>query len=101
LLLRPFLSEPAAVRVDCEYIPTNARVWVRMSSSDADRERLTSEGNRHLYAVRAILSAAAREAGQTVYLDFYGINAPVAGASSDRPRHNSSKIARPLRRTES
>jgi uncharacterized protein len=72
LLLQPFLTEPAALRVDCEYLPTHARVWVRIAFAEIDRERVVGSGNRHLYAIKTILTAAARQAGQTVYLDVHG-----------------------------
>jgi uncharacterized protein len=72
LLLKPFLTEPAALRVDCEYLPTHARVWVRIAFAETDRERVVGGSNRHLYAIKTILTAAARQAGQTVYLDVHG-----------------------------
>jgi uncharacterized protein len=100
-LLRPFLSEPAAMRVDCEYIPTHARVWVRIAFADSDREKVAGEGNRHLYATKAVLSAAAREAGQTVHLELYDANASSRRPPSDRPQRSPSKVGRPTRRVES
>jgi uncharacterized protein len=100
LLLRPFLSEPAVMKVDCEYMPTHARVWVRISFADTDREKVAGEGNRHLYATKAVLSAVAREAGQTVHLELYDANAGARRPPSDRPQRSPSKIGRPTRRAE-
>jgi uncharacterized protein len=100
-LLRPFLSEPASMSIDCEYIPTHARVWVRISLADADREKVAGEGNRHLYATKAVLSAAAREAGQTVHLDLYDANAGMRRPFTDRPQRSPSKVGKPVRRTDS
>jgi uncharacterized protein len=107
-LLQPFLSQPEALRVDCEYIPTHARVWVRIAFAAIDQETLVAESNRHLYAVKAVLAAAAREAGQSVYLDLYDPNAgakrPAEGmrgeSNGDRPRPANSGISRPQRRSE-
>jgi uncharacterized protein len=72
LLLKPFLSEPAALRVDCEYLPTHARIWVRIAFAEGDRQRVLGGGNRHLYAIKTILTTAGRQAGQSVYLDVFG-----------------------------
>jgi uncharacterized protein len=110
-LLRPFLSQPEALRIDCEYIPTHARVWVRIAFAEIDKEKLVGQGSRHLYATKAILAAAARESGQSVYLDLYDPNAgarrsadSMGGSSpSAEPRsgRSSSAPSRPVRRTES
>jgi uncharacterized protein len=72
LLLKPFLTEPTALRVDCEYLPTHARVWVRIAFATTDREKVVGGSNRHLYAIKTILTAAARQVGQSVYLDVHG-----------------------------
>jgi uncharacterized protein len=110
-LLQPFLSQPEALRVDCEYMPTNARVWVRVAFAEVDKDKLVAEGNRHLYATKAILAAAAREAGQKVYLDLYD---PTAGSrrgggdvrseptnTESRPSIPPvSRVGRPIPRTE-
>jgi uncharacterized protein len=106
-LLQPFLSQPTALRVDCEYMPTNARVWVRVAFADIDQEKLMATGSRHLYATKAILAAAAREAGQSVHLDLYDPNAGARRSfdhetSERRPsRTPVSTVGRPVRRSES
>jgi uncharacterized protein len=85
LLLKPFLAEPAALRVDCEYLPTHARVWVRIAFAETDREKVIGGSNRHLYAIKTILTAAARQAGQTVYLDVHGgVGGEPRAARTDR-----------------
>jgi uncharacterized protein len=107
-LLQPFLSQSEALRVDCEYIPTHARVWVRIALAEIDKEKLVAEGNRHLYATKAILAAAAREAGQSVYLDLYDPNAgarrPAEGMrrseNEEQPPRSGAPIGRPQRRPE-
>jgi uncharacterized protein len=72
MLLKPFLTDPTALRVDCEYLPTHARVWVRIAFAETDREKVVGGSNRHLYAIKTILTAAARQVGQSVYLDVHG-----------------------------
>jgi uncharacterized protein len=104
-LLKPFLSQPQALRVDCEYIPTHARVWVRISFAEIDQELLLATGSRHLYAAKAVLAAAAREAGQSVYLDLYNPNAGArsAAASSFESRPSTppvSRVGRPVRKSD-
>jgi uncharacterized protein len=105
-LLKPFLSQPEALRVDCEYIPTHARVWVRISFAEIDQEMLLATSSRHLYATKAVLAAAAREAGQSVHLDLYD---PNAGArrftersfSESRPSSPPvSRVGRPVRKSD-
>jgi uncharacterized protein len=97
LLLQPFLTDPEALRVDCEYLPTHARVWVRVAFAEVDRERVLGGGNRHLYAVKTILTAAARQAGQTVYLDIHG---GVSGeAKTERSRSARPRSSKPSQRS--
>ncbi len=105
-LLKPFLNQPEALRVDCEYIPTHARVWVRVSFAEIDQEMLVATGNRHLSATKAVLAAAAREAGQSVYLNLYDPNAgarrsaPSAFSPEIRPSSPPvSRVAPPVRRS--
>jgi uncharacterized protein len=106
-LLKPFLSQPEALRVDCEYIPTHARVWLRISFAEIDQEMLLVTGNRHLYATKAVLAAAAREVGQSVYLDLYDPNAgarrSAAEPLSSESRPSSppvSRVGRPVRKSD-
>ncbi len=106
-LLKPFLSQPEALRVDCEYIPTHARVWVRVSFAEIDQGMLVATGNRHLYATKAVLAAAAREAGQSVHLDLYNPNAGARRLAtselppiSERSNPPISRVARPVKKTE-
>jgi uncharacterized protein len=103
-LLKPFLSQPESLHVDCEYIPTHARVWVRMSLAAIDQEKLMVAGNRCLYSTKAVLAAAAREAGQSVHLDFYDPNAGTrksAAFTESRPSNQPvSRVSRPIRRSD-
>jgi hypothetical protein len=87
-LLKPFLSQPEALRVDCEYIPTHARVWVRISFAGTDQEMLLATG-------------------QSVHLDLYDPNAgarrSVAERSFSESRPSSppvSRVGRPVRKSD-
>jgi uncharacterized protein len=107
-LLQPFLSQPEALRVDCEYMPTNARVWVRVAFAEVDKEKLVATGNRCLYATKAILAAAAREVGQSVHLDLYDPNAGARRSfepgisSGNRPSSSPpvSRVGHPVRKSD-
>jgi uncharacterized protein len=102
LLLKPFLSEPEALRVDCEYLPTHARLWVRIAFAEGDRQRVLGGGNRHLYAIKTILTTAGRQAGQSVYLDVYGGTGGEPRAARSEHRDRTERRERPDRpnRTE-
>jgi predicted RNA-binding protein YlqC (UPF0109 family) len=92
-LLKPLLAEPAELRIDCEYLPAHARVWVRVAFQPGDRERLLDGSSRHLYAVKTVLAAAARIAGQSVYLDIYG-SAVRSRPSGERPERSSRGVSK-------
>ncbi len=98
-LLRPLLSEPEELRIDCEYLPAHARVWVRIAFQQADREQLLNGSSRHLYAIKTVISAAARVAGQSVYLDIYGSESRARGTGerTERQGRGDSRAGRPPR----
>jgi uncharacterized protein len=97
-LLRPLLSEPEELRIDCEYLPAHARVWVRIAFKQVDREQLLDGNSRHLYAIKTVISAAARIAGQSVYLDIYGSSKTRApGDRSERQSRDDGRASRPPR----
>jgi predicted RNA-binding protein YlqC (UPF0109 family) len=98
-LLQPLLDEPEELRINCEYLPAHARVWVRIAFQPADREKLLNGSSRHLYAIKTVVSAAARIAGQSVYLDIYGSEsrARATGERSDRQSRSDDRSSRPAR----
>jgi uncharacterized protein len=98
-LLQPLLDEPEELRINCEYLPAHARVWVRIAFQPADREKLLDGSSRHLYAIKTVVSAAARIAGQSVYLDIYGSESRTraAGERSDRQSRSDDRSSRPAR----
>lgn len=78
-LFQPFLTAPETLNVDCEYMTNRARVWIRVAFPEVERGTVFGRGGRNIYAIRAVLEAAAAAVGQSVYLDLYG----GSGASSE------------------
>lgn len=70
-LIEPFLESPASLRVDCEIHPRQARTWIRLAFDDPDKGRVYGRGSRNIHAIRLVLDAVARVAGQSVYLEIY------------------------------
>jgi predicted RNA-binding protein YlqC (UPF0109 family) len=79
-LIKPFLSTPNSLSVDCEPANRKQRVWVRVAVQEEDKGHIFGRGGRNLNAIRTILEIAAARVGQTVYLDVY---------ESDRDRSSS------------
>ncbi len=71
-LMEPFLEEPASLKVDCEVLPTNRLVWIRLAFEGADKGRVFGRGGRNIQAIRSVLEATAQTVGQLVSLDIYG-----------------------------
>ncbi|MFB2837090.1 KH domain-containing protein [Floridanema evergladense] len=71
-LLLPFLESPNSLRVDCEISSTKPKVWIRLAFEGEDKGRVFGRGGRNIQAIRAVIAAAAKLAGQSVYLDIYG-----------------------------
>jgi uncharacterized protein len=71
-LVQPFLESPSSLKVDCEIIPSKPRVWIRLAFEGEDKGRVFGRGGRNIQAIRTVIEAAAKAAGQSVYLDIYG-----------------------------
>jgi uncharacterized protein len=71
-LFQPFLSDAAAIGVDCEYTIDRRRVWIRVAVASDDRGSAFGRGGRNIQAVRTVLQAAAAVVGQSIHLDVYG-----------------------------
>lgn len=86
-LLQPFLSDAAAIGIDCEYTIDRHRVWIRVAVASADRGSAFGRGGRNLQAVRTVLQAAAAMVGQSIHLDVYGSSSyRDADETQDAPR---------------
>ncbi len=73
-LIQPFLESPESLRVDCEISGSSKRAWIRIAFDSADKGKVFGRGGRNIQAIRTVISAAARAAGQSAYLDIYGSN---------------------------
>lgn len=71
-LLEPFLESPNSLKVDCEISSTKPKVWIRLAFEGEDKGRVFGRGGRNIQAIRTVIAAAAKLAGQSVYLDIYG-----------------------------
>ncbi|MBW4559482.1 MAG: KH domain-containing protein [Trichormus sp. ATA11-4-KO1] len=90
-LMQPFLESPKTLSVDCEISPTLKRAWIRIAFESTDKGKVFGRGGRNIQAIRTVIAAAAELAGQSVYLDIYGSNAPGRdGMSFDEDREERS-----------
>ena len=71
LLIQPLLEFPESLKVDCERLNQNQRVWIRIAFEGEDKGRVFGRGGRNIQAMRTVLSCAATLAGQSIYLDIY------------------------------
>ncbi|MFQ3618571.1 MAG: KH domain-containing protein [Cyanobacteriota bacterium] len=71
-LLEPFLESPASLKVDCEVLPRNSRVLVRVAFDGEDRGRVYGRGGRNIQAIRTVLQGIARTSGYSLHLDVFG-----------------------------
>lgn len=69
-LMTPFLQHPEALKIDCER--SQQRVFLRLAIDEADRGRAYGRGGRNIDAVRHVLTACARVAGENARLDIFG-----------------------------
>ena len=70
-LLEPFLDNPASLRVDCERSNGRSRVLIRVAFDTTDKGKIFGRGGRNIQAIRTVLQASAKAAGQTAHLDVY------------------------------
>ncbi|ELR98690.1 KH domain-containing protein [Gloeocapsa sp. PCC 73106] len=71
-LIAPLLDSEESVSVDCEQLNNCQRIWVRIAVKSNDKGRVYGRGGRNLKAIHTILSATAKGANQSLYLDVYG-----------------------------
>jgi uncharacterized protein len=102
-LFQPFLSEPEAIGVDCEYTIDRQRIWLRVAVATPDRDTAFGRGGRNIQAIRTVLQAAATAVGQSIHLDVYGHTSNSrqmdSSDSGDAPRENRSSGIKPTRRS--
>lgn len=91
-LIEPFLEETESLQVDCEYIASNNKVWLRVAFNTADKGKVFGRGGRNIQAVNTILETAAINARQSLYLDVYN-----SDRNSTKPKLQNSRRNRPIR----
>ena len=91
-LIEPFLEETEFLQVDCEYIASSNKVWLRVAFDTADKGKVFGRGGRNIQAVNTVLETAAINAHQSLYLDVYN-----SDRNSGRPKLQNSRKSRPSR----
>lgn len=82
-LLTPLLDSPESLAIDCEYVASRDRVWIRVALEPTDRGRACGRDGRTLQAMRVVVGKAAALAGQRASLELYGERSP--GREESRP----------------
>jgi uncharacterized protein len=71
-LVKPFLESPDSLKVDCELSPRTSRILVRVAFEGEDKGRVFGRGGRNIQAIRTVLQAIAKVAGQNAHLEVFG-----------------------------
>lgn len=90
-LVEPFLESPNSLSLDCEYSSGKERVWIRLAFEGTDKGRVFGRGGRNIQAIRTVLQAVAKAAGQSAYLDIYDDSPPVSPRENTPPSQVDSK----------
>ena len=100
-LMEPFLDSPETLRVDCECLPSQNKVWIRVAFDKEDRGRMFGRGGRNIQAIRTVVEATAKLGGCRAYLDVYGEGAQEGsgdrGGSRSKPSHDRRRSRPPSR----
>jgi predicted RNA-binding protein YlqC (UPF0109 family) len=99
-LVHPFLEKPDDLKVDCEVFRQNSRVWIRLALGDEDKERILGRGGRSLQTVRTLLTIAAKQVQQLVFLEIYATESSTNRSAPLRRRRSSAGPA-PVPRSRS
>jgi predicted RNA-binding protein YlqC (UPF0109 family) len=70
-LIEPLLDNPSEMKIDCEPVNEQKKIWIRVDFDEADKGRVYGRSGRNLQAIRMILDNAAALAGQSIYLDVF------------------------------
>ena len=97
-LIEPFLDSPEDLRVDCESYANDQKVWVRLAFSGSDKGRVFGRGGRTIQAMRTVVEAAGKAAGQTVQFEVYGSRETSHASHGPRQGRPRSKKRMPAKR---
>jgi predicted RNA-binding protein YlqC (UPF0109 family) len=94
-LLKPMLESPDSLKIDCEKVNSNQRVWIRLAIDELDKGRVYGRGGRNIQAIQTVLTIAANKAGESLYLDVYeGFGDSTRSSSPQRPDSNRKFVRR-------
>jgi uncharacterized protein len=96
-LVTPFLEFPESLTVDFETYAGQHKVLVRLAFASSDKGRVFGRGGRTLQAIRALVEAAAKLAGQTAYLEVFGERESLTDSPPPPPR-TGAPVGRPIPR---
>jgi uncharacterized protein len=82
-LITPFLEEPDKLSIHCETY-ANGKIWVRLAFADADKGHVFGRNGRTIQAMRSLVEAAGKLAGQSVHLEVFGSQALQESRSGGR-----------------
>ncbi len=100
-LIKPLLDSPDSLRVDCEEISSTQRVWIRLAVDEGDKGRIYGRGGRNIQAIQAVLAIAAKQVGQTLYLEIYEEQGDNNRSSYSRRSESNRRFVRRRSRSQS
>ncbi|NJN75643.1 MAG: KH domain-containing protein [Synechococcaceae cyanobacterium RL_1_2] len=71
-LLEPFVEVPEKIAIDCESIPSQNKLWIRLAFGEQDQENLHGSMEKSIQAVRHVLETTGKIDGTNVCLDIFG-----------------------------
>jgi predicted RNA-binding protein YlqC (UPF0109 family) len=89
-LLEPFVEAPEKIAVDCESVPSQNKLWIRLAFGEQDQANLHGTMEKSIQAVRHVLETTGKIDGTNVCLDIFGYNlnpkseTSAPGTSSDK-----------------
>jgi uncharacterized protein len=94
-LLEPFLEESESLSIDCEYLNSSNKIWLRVAFNTADKGKVFGRGGRNIQAVSTILKTAATNVNQYLYLDVYNSDRESASINTKPQYQKKSRPRRP------
>lgn len=70
-LLEPFIEDTNSLHIDCEQPTSSNKIWLRVAFEMADKGKVFGRGGRNIQAVSKILTTAASNVNQSLFLDIY------------------------------
>jgi predicted RNA-binding protein YlqC (UPF0109 family) len=96
-LIEPFLDSPQSLRIDSEVSPRTKRILIRLAIEGEDKGRVFGRGGRNIQAVRTVIQAVSKAAGDLVYIEVFGSVASDHLKPNDKPQSSRPPPRRPPR----